>query len=196
LIVAYDFIAPEPNFRQVTGKQTIAMDGLQPPGIIKMSKLATGIVSDLNYNIYLLESICAQTAMSSILFAKLKLSNPSLELRQCNAQIQTCYGTAHGTAGLLSIKLTIGDKGIITININVMVVPNLVDKFLIGSDVLQSNLVVKTTPKSIYFKCPQTKKVIMDPFKITVFPIQPIKICRLGTVLKALRMPLTCHRRI
>jgi hypothetical protein len=43
LIVAYDFIALEPNFRQVTDKQTIAMDGLQPPGIIKMSKLATGI---------------------------------------------------------------------------------------------------------------------------------------------------------
>ncbi len=118
--------------------------------------------------------------MSSKLFKKLKIQDPNLNVRQYNAKIQTCDGTTHGIEGLLNIELIIGDKNAITINLNVMVVPNLADKFLIGSDELQSNRVVKTTPKTIYFKCPQTKKVIMKPFKITVFPIQPIKICKMG----------------
>ena len=173
------------------------MDSSQPPQIIKMSKLATGLVfrpqlqylpikihNNGNNTILkaLIDSGCAQTAMSSKLYKKLKIKDPSLNVRQCNAKIQTCDGTTHGIEGLLKIELTIGDKGIITINLNVMVVPNLADEFLIGSDVLHSNLVVKTTPKAIYFKCPQTKKVVMEPFKITVFPIQPIKLCKMGLV--------------
>ncbi|MEY2832904.1 MAG: gag-polyprotein putative aspartyl protease, partial [Cyanobacteriota bacterium] len=128
----------------------------------------------------LVDSGCAQTAISSKLYKNLLKINPALQLRKCNARIQTCDGTTHGIDGIALLNLTIGDQKLITIHTNVMVVANLADEMLIGSDILQSSLVAKTTPKAIYFKSPQTKKVVIEPFKITVFPMQPIKICQIG----------------
>ena len=125
----------------------------------------------------LVDSGCAQTAMSTKLFKLLSGQNKHIHLRKCNAQIQTCDGTTHGIDGISNTKLALDKNSKIVIRVDVMVIANLADDFLVGSDILQSSLVVKTTPKSIYFKCPHTGQVIMEPFKITVFPVQPIKIC-------------------
>jgi hypothetical protein len=81
---------------------------------------------------------------------------------------------------MVNINLSLGQTKKININIDVMVIPHLADEFLIGSDILNSSLVIQTTPKEIKFKCPKTKVVVNEPFKITYFPIQPLKLQRMG----------------
>jgi len=124
----------------------------------------------------LVDSGCAKTAMSANLFNILKALDPTILIRQSRVKIQTCDGTTHGIKGLATINFLIGRQKLIKINIDAIVVDHLADDFLIGADILNSSLIIKTTPDSIYFKCPATNKEIAEKFIITMFPLQTVQI--------------------
>lgn len=166
------------------------MDDRHTIPIYKLSRLATRLVFQpklqyLQTTIYLpnknvvkvkslVDSGCAKTAMSKALYLKINQLDPHVKLNSTKAQIQTCDGTTHGVEGIITLKVSIDKKTHIIFTINILVISGLADDFIIGSDILTSNLVEKSTPTQIHLKCPSTNDLVAETFEITKFPIQKV----------------------
>ncbi len=170
---------------QQKATQFIAVDEPQNNIVYKLSVLATRInfqpqLNFLNAHIFLNNKIisfkalidtgCARTALSTKAFQKVSKTDTGLQLSQSNINIQTCDGTTHKIAGIVNLDIALGRPQSIKFNINIMVVEHLADDFLIGSDILNSILITKTTPKSIHLKDPQTGQTCIEDFQTTTFP--------------------------
>jgi len=99
----------------------------------------------------LVDTGCAKSAMSKSTFLKLRSQNPSLEVFNSSAKIQTCDGTSHAITGFVKLTISFKNTSFQLSGQQIMVVEQLSDDFIIGSDILGSQSVSKIQSPLIHF---------------------------------------------
>ena len=99
----------------------------------------------------LIDTGCAKSAMSKITFLKLSSQNKDLKLTQSKARIQTCDGTNHTIMGFLKLTIQFPNTSFQLEDQYIMVIEQLSDDFIIGSDILGSDVVTKIQSPFIHF---------------------------------------------
>jgi len=122
----------------------------------------------------LVDTGCAKTAMSTKFFETINQHNNFSIAPNQNVKIQTCDGTNHPVSGTTNVTILIG-KGEFPVEMNVLVIPNLADNFLLGLDLLASSHVEKITPESIFMK-KRDDSLMVENFDTITFPISELKL--------------------
>jgi len=106
----------------------------------------------------------------------------SLALKTSNVHIQTCDGTTHAVNGTVTLTYSFDKENKCRIQSDLMVISHLADDMLLGSDILSSKIILKTTPTAIYFRNPETKESFKTTFETKTFPIEAIKIQSISVI--------------
>ena len=110
----------------------------------------------------LIDTGCAKTALSNRFFSIIDELSPTSITKEPLINVQTCDGTTHSIDGTTDIIMAVGQSKSILARINVLVVPNLADDFLLGLDFLSSHLVDKITPHALYMR--NGKDIVVEKF--------------------------------
>ena len=124
----------------------------------------------------LIDTGCAKSAMSKIAFMKLYNQNSNLKIISSKQRIQTCDGTNHTITGFIKLSLLFPNTNFRIKDHHVMVIEQLSDEFILGSDILGSDIVTKIQTPFIYFL--QNGKEIKQEMTLVTFPqlcLQAIK---------------------
>ena len=122
----------------------------------------------------LVDTWCAKTAMSNNFFGIINHINNFVIAPSLNVKIQTCDGTNHSITGTTHITILVGDSQF-PIDLNVLVIPNLADDFLMGLDLLASKIIEKMTPEYIFIKG-RDGSCVIENFRTVTFPMNQLKI--------------------
>ena len=99
----------------------------------------------------LIDTGCAKSAMSKLTYLKLLSQNKDLPLTQSKARIQTCDGTNHTIMGFLQLTIKFQNTSFQLEDQHIMVIEQLSDEFIIGSDILGSDVVAMIQGPFIHF---------------------------------------------
>ena len=122
----------------------------------------------------LVDTGCSMTSISSTFynqlnsFGDLKISKP-----KNNITTTTCDGSENDIAGITTIMVgfnTNDSSRSFGVAINVLIIPNLQSKIILGLDFLASDYVYKMTPNKIYYQ--YKGHLISEPFDKTTFNIE------------------------
>ena len=121
----------------------------------------------------LIDTGCAKSALSNKFFSIMNNIEVTPIVTAPLINVQTCDGTTHGVDGTADILIAIGCSERIKTKINVLIVPNLADDFLLGLDFLSSHLVDKITPRALYLK--NGSDIIIENFCKIDHPVSILK---------------------
>ena len=150
----------------------------------------------------LIDTGCAKSAMSNNCFQALKRISPKLKIAESNAKIQTCDGTNHNIVGFVTINISFPNATFRLVEQQVMVVEQLSDDFIIGSDILGSRCVLKIQPPNVVFtdgktEFPQRMLQVNYPnlsmktiSQVTLEPLEYLKVTTELTGFKSLVNPV------
>jgi len=124
----------------------------------------------------LVDSGCAKSAISQKFFKQIMNFDQSIPLTSSNVHIQTCDGTTHSVNGTVNLTFSFDKDAKCRVQTTLMVITHLADDFLLGSDILSSKLITKTTPNAIYFRNPATNEKYKTVFETKTFPVQTIRL--------------------
>lgn len=99
----------------------------------------------------LIDTGCAKSAMSKQTFETIKQMAQNFKLSHSSAKIQTCDGTSHTIMGFTTVTISFVNTHFSLTDQQVMVIAQLSDNFIIGSDILGSKYVKKIQTPHIYF---------------------------------------------
>ena len=124
----------------------------------------------------LIDTGCAKSAMSKLTYLKLLSQNKNLQLTQSKARIQTCDGTNHTIMGFVKLIIQFQNTSFQLDDQYIMVIEQLSDDFIIGSDILGSDVVNKIQTPFIHFN--HNGKNIKQEMTLVMYPqlcLQAIK---------------------
>jgi hypothetical protein len=124
----------------------------------------------------LVDTGCAKSAMSKLTYLKLHNQDSTLQPQQSSIKIQTCDGTNHSIMGFIQLNLQFVNSNFCLHNQQIMIVEQLSDEFIIGSDILGSEVVSKIQSPFIYFL--HKGKEIKQEMNLVTYPqlcLQAIK---------------------
>ena len=121
----------------------------------------------------LVDTGCAKTAISSQFFDAIKTHYDYVIEKQPHINIQTCDGTNHSIHGTVDIDIIVGKTAKLPIKINVLIIPNLADNFLLGLDFLASPAIDKITPTCLYMTT-ATDEILSEKFTTITFPVNEL----------------------
>jgi len=124
----------------------------------------------------LIDTGCAKSAMSYLTFEKLHKLNSNLRISNSKAKIETCDGTSHPIIGFVTIDISFMKGDFNLQNQQIMVIKQLSDSFLLGSDILGSSYVSKIQHPEIHFTDGSTNFV--ETMRIKRFPQLQMKTLR------------------
>ena len=121
----------------------------------------------------LVDTGCSMTSISSTFFNQIN-SKGTLTVDKPNTNITTttCDGSENEIAGITTIMIGFNAKRqsrSFGININVLIIPNLQSKMILGLDFLASQYIDKMTPNKIYYN--YKGQIISENFDKTTFAI-------------------------
>jgi hypothetical protein len=150
----------------------------------------------------LVDTGCAKSAMSKLTYLKLHNQDSNLQPQQSSIKIQTCDGTNHSIMGFVQLNLQFVNSNFCLNNQQIMIVEQLSDEFIIGSDILGSEVVSKIQSPFIYFlhkgkEIKQEMNLITYPQlclqtikNLIIRPLQQFTVCTKFIGMKLLETPL------
>jgi hypothetical protein len=137
----------------------------------------------------LIDTGCAKSAMSLKTFNKLQQLNKLLRLENSRAKIETCDGTNHQISGIVNVDLAFVNRKLLLEKQQILVIQQLSDDFLLGSDILGSSFVSKIQSPNIHFTNGTTKFV--EQMIIKQFPQVAFKAVKKLTINPENKIPVT-----
>ncbi len=124
----------------------------------------------------LVDSGCAKTAISLKSFKQLKLLDPTLQINKSSTRIQTCDGSTHSVQGTSPLTFSLDKQQKLPIQVEIMIIEHLADDMLLGSDILSSTIINKTTPTAIYLQHPLSNETYQENFLTKTFPASTLSV--------------------
>jgi transposase InsO family protein len=106
--------------------------------------------------------------MSKLCYLKLKNQNPDIKPASSNVKIQTCDGTNHSIMGFVNLTLVFPQSQFTLHSQHIMIVEQLSDDFILGSDILGSKAVSKIETPFIFFN--QNGKKFKQEMNLVTYP--------------------------